>query len=120
MLRHLALAVVFAIGFAACAQVGGEKTKTDAGPSPCDGSDSCSECETCANQGMCAEERSNCATASACVAINECLPLCGGDLQCEQDCYTNNSAGIGLYNAWRNCVICDACPTDCAGFEECE
>jgi hypothetical protein len=110
-----ALSALFVV---ACV-TGGSKEKADAGPSPCDGTNSCSECNTCADQSMCADEKSNCSDDSACIAINECLPLCNGNLPCEQDCYTNNSAGIARYNAWRNCVICDACPDDCAGFEDC-
>jgi hypothetical protein len=120
VLRPIAIAALFALGLAACAQVGGEKDKTDAGPSPCDGKDSCAECEGCARQSVCADETSRCAENSFCVGLNDCLGQCGGVQQCELDCYAANQPGAGLYDALRICVICDACPTDCAGFEECE
>ena len=103
---------------AACWQAG-DDSGSDAGASVCDGKESCDDCRTCANNNPCAGRASSCLQSAACVAIDQCIPICGADLSCQNDCYSNNPGGVALYSAWRDCLYCEQCPDDCAGYETC-
>ena len=35
----------------------------------------------------------------ACQAIDQCVALCGGATDCEQQCYAGNPDGLAAYNA---------------------
>jgi hypothetical protein len=107
-----------AIALGACYSGAIQPSDNDAG-SVCDGKETCNECLSCARANPCAPQLDSCLNNSACVNLNDCLDLCGGDLGCQQDCYTGNQQGIAAYNALADCLYCDQCPGDCAGFRDC-
>ena len=111
-------ALVLAI---ACGNTGNNSSADGGGgASPCDDKDSCNECMTCANQSLCAGQMSQCQQSSACTGLDQCVAICGADVSCKNDCFTNNPSGVALYNAWRICLFCDQCPNDCAGYLSCD
>ncbi len=113
------LPLIAVLLLAACWQTGGDSDQ-DGGVSVCDGKQNCNECLACANANPCAKRASNCTGSAACVAIDECLVICGAAISCQNDCYINNPGGVALYAAWRDCLYCEQCPDDCAGFETCD
>ena len=83
--------------------------------SSCDGKDNCNQCVLCANDDACRSLLAACQDNSACLGLDQCLQLCSGMVQCEDDCFAGNSQGISDYVALAECVFCDTCPQDCPG-----
>jgi len=84
-------------------------------PSDCDGKDDCQQCITCANDDACRDLLARCQDNAACLGLDQCIQLCNGMVQCEDDCYAGNGQGIDDYVALATCVFCDTCSRDCAG-----
>jgi len=103
-----------------CGMLGKNDGSGDGGASACDGKGVCQDCTQCAAQEFCQTALANCQGSSACVGLDECLALCSGAVQCEQDCYAANPNGHALHDALRLCLLCEACPSDCAGQTTCE
>jgi hypothetical protein len=119
MLRWLVLPV-FLVLAVACSNSGNDGSADGGGgASVCDGKASCNECTACANQILCAGQMNQCQQSSACTGLDQCVAICGADVSCKNDCFTNNPSGVSLYNAWRTCLYCDQCPSDCAGYMTC-
>ena len=83
--------------------------------SECDGKDDCNQCVACANDDACRSLLAACQDNSACLGLDQCLQLCSGMVQCEDDCFAGNAQGINAYVALAECVFCDTCPEDCPG-----
>jgi hypothetical protein len=98
----------------------GKNDGGEGGGSACDGKGECTQCTQCAGQEFCKTALANCQQSSACVGLDECLTLCGSGVQCQNDCYSANSQGRALHDTLRECLFCEACPNDCAGFTTCE
>ena len=77
------------------------------------------QCQACAAQVQCASFATACQQNSACIGLDQCIKLCGADTACEQECYTNNADGITAYYALTSCLVCQECPSDCAGYKKC-
>ena len=88
-------------------------------PSVCEGN-GCNDCTQCATAGACRAQLANCQDDSFCIGLDQCISLCNGMVQCEDDCFAMNSPGVAAYRALRECVHCDSCPGDCAGQTICE
>ncbi len=86
-----------------------------ASDSDCDNKDNCDQCIQCANDDVCRDLLAACQDNSACLGLDGCISLCGGMVQCEEDCYAGNSQGIDDYVALAECIFCDQCRADCAG-----
>jgi hypothetical protein len=119
MKRALALVIASAISVFGCVQVGANNDDGSGGASVCDQQESCASCSSCAQQSFCRPALDACQQDSACTAIDQCVPLCNGIVQCENDCYQNNQAGLPKFNALGTCLFCDACPTNCVGLAVC-
>lgn len=91
----------------------------DAAVSECDKKNDCSVCQTCAAQKACLKWEQACNQSSECIGLDQCIKLCGADAACRQGCSTSNPGGIQLYGALVNCLSCEQCPSDCAGYYEC-
>ncbi len=87
---------------------------------PCDNKNSCDTCKSCSLEVQCAKLATACTNDSSCYAIDTCFFNCGSDAQCKEQCYLLGPNGEALYRAFRACVFCDACPSDCAGFMVCQ
>ena len=96
-----------------------EPSATEDADTPCDGKKDCDTCIMCASRSGCAAVQASCLDNSACAGIDQCMSLCGADLGCQQQCYSNNPTGVSAYNAWSDCFYCDQCPSDCRGFQSC-
>ena len=90
-----------------------------ADPTPCDGKNSCGDCKSCSLNVQCALEAAACNQSSACQGIDQCFAGCGSDAACQEQCYLLGPDGEATYRALIGCVLCDACPSDCAGFTVC-
>ena len=120
---HAALAgalVILGLGWASGCGILAPQDGGEGGGSNCDGKGVCTDCTQCAAQEYCRAALDNCQQSAACQGLDQCLALCSGAVQCEQDCYAGNQAGRSLHDALRICLLCDACPSDCAGFTTCE
>jgi hypothetical protein len=107
-----------AVGLGGCYD-GADDSDADAG-SVCEPKSTCNECLDCARANPCADLVDSCRTNSACVAIDSCIPMCQGDLSCEQGCYTGNPSGATTYQALDDCLYCEQCPNDCSGYRDCD
>jgi hypothetical protein len=87
--------------------------------SSCDEQDNCVACSSCATEAICRTQLATCQDNSFCLGLDQCIGLCGGMVQCEDDCFAMNSPGANDYVALRECLFCDACPSDCAGQTTC-
>ena len=123
-MRHLAFAAALAGAVAlgsACgiippgAQGAGGAGGGGGGSSSCDGTNSCQQCVACANDDACRSLLLACEQNAACLGLDQCLQLCNGGVQCEEDCFAGNSQGINDYVALAECAFCDNCSQDCAG-----
>jgi hypothetical protein len=85
----------------------------------CDGKKSCDACQQCAAQQACAALISACKQNPSCVGLDQCIALCGADLPCKQQCAAGNAGGLQGYEAMMQCILCDQCASDCAGFRTC-
>jgi uncharacterized protein (TIGR03382 family) len=74
----------------------------------------CQQCAATAETGVCATQTQACSSNSACVALSNCLNGCS-DQTCANTCATNNQAGVAAYQAFVNCIVNTACPTECGG-----
>lgn len=83
-------------------------------------SGSCNDCFTCAAQGKCAELAQACQNDPGCSTLDQCVPLCDGDDDCEQECAMSASEGIDLYERAVGCVYCVECAEMCAGKVACQ
>lgn len=105
---------------AACASTGNDGTSTGGGnTSVCDGKSSCDTCLECARQNPCQAEVSRCQADSDCVYLDSCVTGCGANVACRSGCTSSNAGAVSKYNALRNCLYCEQCPDDCAGFQTC-
>lgn len=91
----------------------------DAAVSACDKKGDCNKCQTCAAQLACAKLVTACDQSPECVGMDQCVKLCGSDTACRQQCSTSNPGGVQLYVALVNCLSCEQCPSDCAGYYAC-
>ena len=92
------------------------------GGSLCDGKSTCAECRECATSNPCRDETDNCQNSGDCQGVQQCIEIvCAGDVQCENECRTNNPSGAAIYNVLLECIYCQQCNTQqtCAGFREC-
>jgi hypothetical protein len=117
--RLLLWVAALAVVLSGCGQGLTRDDGQDAG-SVCDGKGSCNECLDCAAANPCRTLVQQCQQNSACTGLEQCLDICGGLVDCENDCRNNNPNGITLYNAKLDCLYCQQCPGDCAGFRTCE
>jgi len=86
----------------------------------CDGSGTCSECAQCAaGSETCAALLSACQQSSACVGIDQCVVICGADLECREQCFISNPEGVQAWEATSRCLYCEVCVSDCAGARSC-
>lgn len=104
---------------AACVQIGPDAGAGGAASTACDDKGDCNACSNCARNDACRSQEAACQQNSACIGLNECLLLCNQDQFCEDDCVAGNQAGVSAYNALLTCIVCDACPNDCAGLGQC-
>lgn len=91
----------------------------DAAVSECDKKNDCQACQTCAAQKACAKLVTACQQSPDCVGLDQCMKLCGSDVSCRQQCGASNPGGAPTYAALVDCLACDQCPGDCAGYYEC-
>jgi hypothetical protein len=108
-------ATTSATGSSGAGGAGGSASAT-----PCDGKNNCDTCKSCSLNVQCAMEAAACQQSSACVGIDQCFAGCGSDAACQQQCYLLGPDGEAAYRALRACILCDACPSDCAGFTVCK
>ena len=115
------LAWLLLLGASGCVTANGTSTKADAGDAggACDHKSNCQSCLSCALANPCAALYNTCLQDANCQAVDQCIGICGGDLQCQQQCFDGNPSGVAPYNAVRNCLYCDECPSDCAGQYSC-
>lgn len=102
---------------------GGAAGTTGAGGAaahPCDKKNNCDTCKACSLEVQCAQLATACSNDSSCFAIDQCFFNCGSDAACKDQCYLTAPDGETLYRAFRSCVFCDACPSDCAGYMVCQ
>ncbi len=121
-MRWLLLSLLLA-AFAACDVSAHEEEdagEPEAAATPCDGKNDCTACRACAAKVACAAYLTACQKSSACVGLDQCILLCGADASCIQDCKVANAAGIQLYEASLQCLVCVQCPVDCAGYAVCQ
>jgi hypothetical protein len=83
--------------------------------SGCDDNADCDQCIECAGKDTCRDELATCQDNSFCLGLDQCIVLCEGMVQCEDDCFAGNSEGIDDYVALAECIYCDNCPSACAG-----
>jgi len=117
------LAAIFLAALPGCLVVDSNKDDAaDAGDEhpPCDEKGDCAACVSCATSSLCAAQLDACQKSSACVGLDQCLPLCGADVDCKQQCVANNSDGAALFEAADRCLRCEQCPKDCAGSRPCD
>jgi hypothetical protein len=112
--------LLFALFLSACSfsQVDASDAGADASR-PCDNKSDCNACQNCALQQACAVVYTNCYNNAGCNGLRMCVGNCSGDLSCKQQCYGSNPDGVNLYETMLNCVLCDQCRTDCAGYRSC-
>lgn len=91
----------------------------DAAVSQCDKKNNCDQCQNCAAQKACLKLVVACQQAPDCIGLDQCMKLCGADVSCRQGCSTSNPGGVQLYGTLVNCLSCEQCPSDCAGYYEC-
>jgi hypothetical protein len=103
----------------ACGPVSSDSASDASTAKVCDGKKDCNGCQTCAKQQLCASAVAACTQSSACIGLDQCIGLCGADQSCKQQCYGTNADGAAAYDALQNCLICQQCPSDCAGYRYC-
>lgn len=132
-MRLSIVGLVLALCLPAC-QLPGQESAAGTGGSGAGGGDegheqtacekasgNCNECYSCAAQGKCAELASACVNDPGCSALDQCVPLCEGDADCEQECaYGSTDEGIDLYSRALGCVYCVECEEICAGRGVCQ
>jgi hypothetical protein len=116
LLRALTL-----VAFVSCGPVSNVASDggTEAGQPVCDGKKDCPACSKCASQQLCATRIAACQQNSACQGLDQCINLCVNDVSCKQQCYSSNSQGVSTYEALMTCLMCEQCPSDCAGYRKC-
>ncbi|MCK9523648.1 MAG: hypothetical protein M0R76_11515 [Proteobacteria bacterium] len=86
--------------------------------SRCDNKGDCwGGCWFCATHGPCKPAYSACLGDGTCKALKDCLDNCDGasDWQgCSSNCYNAYPGGRQLYDAYLDCMYCEACVSDCA------
>jgi hypothetical protein len=85
-------------------------------PSPCDGTTSCEKCVNCTVGIVCADQWNQCAALQPCLDLMYCLASCQNQTPCIEKCTATYPEGLDLYNQTAQCVICQACITDCNGL----
>jgi len=85
----------------------------------CDNKDDCQSCLSCAAGEPCSELISACVNDANCQSVDQCVTICGADLDCREQCYLGNPAGVAPYKAANDCLYCDECPSDCSGAYSC-
>ncbi|MBN2531129.1 MAG: hypothetical protein JXR76_32390 [Deltaproteobacteria bacterium] len=84
------------------------------------------DCWTCAKEDYCYQHHINCAADTWCNVILKCIEQsCGppddteSRTRCLSDCVSKTPNGEALFEAYRQCVMCDVCPTQCATEIKC-
>lgn len=122
-MRWCRLAVVLGLGLGLSGCYTGradDGSAGDAGTGVCDNKQDCSSCLSCARSGPCAQLLHDCVTDAACAAVDQCVAVCGADLECRDQCFINNPAGVAPYRAAETCLYCTECRNDCAGYLACD
>lgn len=89
-------------------------------PEDCDSCDTGSSCGACAmspcsSEDTCAAEIERCMDNNPeCVALDICIDECADDEPCEAQCIADHPDGVEDLTALYTCVMCIACPLDCA------
>jgi hypothetical protein len=84
------------------------------------------DCPTCLASEcaklVCEAEYTKCQANPDCVELEKCLSLCGGDLECPQECQTKFPGGAKDYSAKSTCFFCspDACKALCDTNNTCK
>lgn len=87
---------------------------------PCDKAGDCNECGQCAaGSETCAALLNACQQNPSCISIDECVTICGADLECRDQCFLFNPEGVQSWDAASRCLYCDVCASDCAGVRPC-
>ena len=87
-------------------------------PGSCDNTGECGDasaggCIECAVSGECGGQRRACQDSNECINYVLCIGECTDD-PCEDNCAAQAPEGAALYGALVECVVCDACASDCA------
>jgi hypothetical protein len=75
-------------------------------------------CDTCTQSavspgGACSSQVDACLANTECSALNDCLQTCNGNQTCINNCATQHSGGVALFNAIFDCAYCSACTSYC-------
>jgi hypothetical protein len=84
------------------------------GGGACDDSGDCQTCQSCAQSGPCASESNACVNNQECLDYGGCYFDCA-DPTCIADCASSYPTGSSLFTSYFQCVVCDACASDCEG-----
>ncbi len=99
-------------------------SSSSSGTTPvCDNSGDCQSCVDCAVQQWCQDEAFACQSNPQCFQFIDCVEdQCNGgpDPGCVDKCAQTYPSGAQLYFTMLTCLLCDACPVDCAGTGFCD
>jgi hypothetical protein len=77
-----------------------------------DADQACNDCYTAAMTGDCRSQNSACVNDAECAALRACLEGCT-NTTCQNDCFTQHSAGQANYQDYVSCVCNTACQNEC-------
>ncbi len=83
------------------------------GGSTCDNQLDCDTCTACAQNSVCLAAIDACFNDTQCYDLVDCVNTCADEV-CMNDCADQNPAGMVLYMGAIECMLCTACPNDCA------
>lgn len=82
-------------------------------------SDACTQCAEAAGLGTCAAELDACTQSPGCADVGACVGGCDpSDMVCIGDCMTQSN-GSQEFDQLAACIVCNACPSECAGAWDC-